>query len=140
HPDPAPCLVLDAAQWETLLVHLGQGYDVPLSEGAWQRLAERMRAGFAQSFYEVLKQDFAQSGKAYPGMVLLLLGEVAAGSRETLENTRLLPEMAERQRRIEAMTQVGAAALGDLQAAVQRLESDQWQRLAPLLGQLRRGD
>lgn len=92
----AACKALDPHSWHELLRWLENRHSldrlesVSLSEETRKRVAERLHEAFPRVLYEILKQDFANDGKAYGGLLLQLVGKISARQVETLDEVKAI--------------------------------------------------
>ncbi|HWS98796.1 MAG TPA: tetratricopeptide repeat protein [Pyrinomonadaceae bacterium] len=87
---------LEPQSWRELLRWLEKEQSVArmksvsLSEEARRRAAAKLHENFPRVLYETLKEDFSKDGKAYGGLLLQLVGKIAAQQVETLDEVKAI--------------------------------------------------
>lgn len=96
---------LDSERWELLLDWLkGKEELVILPNPVIRHIANELHNTFPQALREVLKEDAARDGKAFSGIMLLLLGEIAADLRNLRsELSQRCDRILEEVQRLKAM-------------------------------------
>ena len=72
--------------WEALLRWLDTEHTV--NPPTLKTTAQELHAGFAHALFEILKLDFAEGGKAFPALLLMLVSNTNAAVKETIADVK----------------------------------------------------
>ncbi|MBV9848078.1 MAG: tetratricopeptide repeat protein [Armatimonadetes bacterium] len=72
---------LEVKTWESVLYSMYP--EKTVNSTTIKTIAEGLHQGFAQALFEILKIDFAEGGKAFPALMMMVMGDTNAVVKET---------------------------------------------------------